>query len=236
MHRTYTHTHTPTKSKKHTAAFYPQHYRSSGGPASCVCVISCVCDMLDSSDTSSPSGNTMPRHSFFSWLMLRGKRTRLSDADSSTRQNNSGRPGSNNENKRRNSPPPCAASTESARLWDRALPVAADSSIMTAPVSTCSGSTMSRAASWSEATFGSEASGVLVRGRLQSSATAAEPQEHDESPQQQRPPSIAVLPASCEAARDNKEMPVTGGTTTKPIDIPCHSDEEEPADSALHEV
>ena len=155
------------------------------------------------------------RHPFFSWL--RGKRTRAGDADSSSIQNiRGGVPGS----KRRNSPladPPGAADSKE---WDRVLPAPVGKLVITAPVSTCSGSTVSRTASWSEATVGSE-SDMRTFGRLQQHSV--EEGAKDQFPE--KSPMMRVAQGSFQGVASGVCYSTSAAI---PINIPCRLDKSEP--------
>lgn len=153
------------------------------------------------------------RHPFFSWL--RGKRTRASDADSSSIQNIRGGVGGS---KRRNSPPPDPPEASDSKEWDRVLPAPVGKLVITAPVSTCSGSTPSRTASWSEATVGSE-SDMRTFGRLQQhSAEGAQDQFHEKSP----------LTRVAQGSFQGIAAGVCYSTTAAiPINIPCRLEKSE---------
>lgn len=154
------------------------------------------------------------RHPFFSWL--RGKRTRAGDANSSSIQNiRGGVSGS----KRRNSPPPDAPDAADSKEWDRVLPAPVGKLVITAPVSTCSGSTLSRTASWSEATVGSE-SDMQTFGRLQQhSAEGTKDQFHEKSPM------MRVAQGSFQGVASGLCCSTSAAI---PINIPCRLDKSEP--------
>ncbi|CAN0336338.1 unnamed protein product, partial [Laminaria digitata] len=143
---------------------------------------------------------------------LRGKRTRASDADSSSIQNIRRGGGS----KRYNSPPPDPPGHADSKEWDRVLPAPVSKLVITAPVSTCSGSTLSRTASWSEATVGSE-SDMRTFARLQqhSSHQGTQDRFNEKSPLRVAEGSLAT--GVCYST-----------TAAIPINIPCRLEKSEP--------
>lgn len=159
------------------------------------------------------------RHPFFSWL--RGKRTRAADSDSSCSIQNTHK----GISKRRNSPPP-AAPPEDGKEWDRVLPAPVSKLVITAPVSTCSGSTLSRTASWSEATTVGSESEVRTFGRLHSSE--GEGAQQDQFTEKSPPP-------SSHRRHESFQTGMSYTTAAIPINIPCRLDKSEP-NTVLQEV
>lgn len=158
--------------------------------------------------------DNVARRPLFGWL--RGKRNKASDTNSSSPRN------TQRQDQSLNPPIPDAAETQGTKAWDRILPAPVSTVALTAPVSTCSGSTLSRAASWSEATVGSE-SGMIVFGRLHSSegtqdqATAEPPRSVEHRMPEEHSMALSFTPAA------------------RPIDIPFRLNQTEP-NTALREV
>lgn len=125
-------------------------------------------------DPKSSPLDALVQHPFFLWFTMRGKREKAHDKGSLT-LNRGGRALPNK--KLLNTSSPLSGDAKAARSWDHALPTPIATGVMTAPVSTCSGSTYSRAPSWSDAPVNSssaEASGMLEFGRLRMHSSSEE--------------------------------------------------------------
>ena len=218
-------THPPSKhprplSYTHISTSEVLHVLPSAERRKLRCRYCCCCVQATMLDRDMSLLDIVVRHPFFCWL--RGKRARASDTDSSSIQNIRGGGGGGGSSKRRNSPPPDPLGAAESKEWDRVLPAPVSKLVITAPVSTCSGSTLSRTASWSEATVGSE-SDMRTFGRLQQHS--AEGAQEDQFQEKSPTPVVRVAQGSFQGVATGVCYSTTAAI---PINIPCRLDKNEP--------